>query len=93
MNNVQAPLDIGFFDSEGRLKKVLLMKPYTANERPLYDPGVPFQYALEAREGYFSDSGLTEGRSRLVVQSIKGRVINGSLCPDDRCVPERDVGN
>ena len=70
MNNVQAPLDIGFFDGEGRLQKVLLMKPYTASDRPIYDPGVPFQYALEARQGYFADSALAEGKARLVIRSV-----------------------
>ena len=70
MRNVLAPLDIGFFDSQGRLRKTLLMEPYAAGKQQLYDPGVPFQYALEAREGYFAESDLIDGRARLVIRSV-----------------------
>ena len=70
MQNVRVPLDIGFFDSEGRLLKVMLMDTYKDGNRKLYDPGVPFQYALEAPEGFFRGHKLSQGRSRLVLHSV-----------------------
>lgn len=67
MNNVYAPLDIAFFDVDGRLIKTLLMEVYTEESKPLYDPGVPFRYALEARKGFFSDLGVYSNKSFLVL--------------------------
>lgn len=70
MSNVQAALDIGFFDDQGVLFSIMRMKPYTGQSRPLYGPGQPFQYALEARVGFFTEKRLFEGRSRLVLDSL-----------------------
>jgi uncharacterized membrane protein (UPF0127 family) len=70
MRNVLAPLDIGFFDKQGLLLRTLHMKPYGDGEEPLYDPGIPFQYALEAREGFFTDLKLSQGKARLVILSV-----------------------
>ena len=70
MSNVQAPLDIGFFDGQGVLVRVMTMQPYTGLSRPLYGPGQPFQYALEAREGFFAGNGLFAGFSRLMLDSL-----------------------
>ncbi len=70
MSNVQQALDIGFFDDQGVLIRIMTMKPYTGQSRPLYGPGQPFQYALEARMGFFDESGLSEGISRLVLDSL-----------------------
>jgi uncharacterized membrane protein (UPF0127 family) len=73
MRNVRAPLDIAFFDSEGTMQGVLLMKPDAAMPAPflnLYKPIKPFQYALEARAGFFQDQGLSAGRGRLQVGSL-----------------------
>ena len=65
MQNVYAPLDIAFFDEDGRLIKTMLMETYTETSKPLYDPGAPFKFALEAREGFFSEVGVFSDKSFL----------------------------
>ena len=73
MHNVRAPLDIAFIDSDGTIQEVLLMKPDAAVPAPfvnLYKPIKPFQYALEARAGFFKEQGLSAGRGRLQVGAI-----------------------
>ena len=66
MRNVKAPLDIGFFDGGGALLEVQRMRPWRGDDGALYSPGRPFQFALEARAGYFQEHGLTAGRTRLL---------------------------
>ncbi len=66
MRNVAAPLDIGFFDDKGKLISVMLMLPYDDGNSRLYGPPQPFQYALEARQGFFADHNLSAGKSHLV---------------------------
>jgi uncharacterized membrane protein (UPF0127 family) len=66
MQNVYAPLDIAFFDAEGRLIQSLLMETYTENSKPLYSPGKPFQYALEARKDFFKEIGVQTTSSFLL---------------------------
>ncbi len=68
MQNVHAPLDIAFFDSAGRVVGVRLMKTYTEDSRPLYGPGGPFRFALEAPAGFFAERGISTGGSRLILQ-------------------------
>jgi uncharacterized membrane protein (UPF0127 family) len=70
MNNVEAPLDIGFFDEKGKLVRIMVMKTYADGNNRLYGPGSPFQYALEARVGFFDDYDISEKHSRLLVHSI-----------------------
>lgn len=70
MNNVKAPLDIGFFDTRGKLIRTMVMNTYEDGNKKLYDPGLPFQYALEARAGFFDEYKLSEKKSRLVVHSL-----------------------
>ena len=70
MNNVRAPLEIGFFDSDGMLMRSMVMRTYSGDHRPLYGPGVPFQYALEAPVGFFQRHGLVDGATRLMVESL-----------------------
>ena len=66
MRNVTAPLDIGFFDENGALFQVQLMHPYTDDEQRTYAPMRKFQYALEARRGFFETHALRAGQSRLL---------------------------
>ncbi len=66
MRNVEAPLDIGFFDDKGKLFSVMLMQPYDDGDSRLYGPPQPFQYALEARQGFFADHNMSAGKSHLV---------------------------
>ena len=67
MQNVEAPLDIGFFDDRGKLFSVLLMQPGDNGSSALYGPSQPFQYALEARQGFFAEQNLSAGKSRLLI--------------------------
>ena len=70
MQNVKAPLDIGFFDGAGKLIRTLVMDTYDDGNKRLYHPGQRFQYALEARVGFFKEHKLSEGKARLVVHSV-----------------------
>jgi len=67
MQNVHAPLDIAFFDSQGRVVSVQRMETYTESAQPLYGPDTAFRYALEARAGFFAELGLSESGGRLIV--------------------------
>ncbi|MEM7196048.1 MAG: DUF192 domain-containing protein [Pseudomonadota bacterium] len=67
MNNVHAPLDIGFFAADGILVTYLVMETYQDNYRPLYGPNEPFQFALEAPVGFFRENGFEVGNTRLIV--------------------------
>ena len=70
MRNVKTPLDIGFFDSNGLLITSMLMQTYVDGNNQLYSPGVPFQYALEAKPGFFKSHNLLDSKSRLVLASL-----------------------
>jgi uncharacterized membrane protein (UPF0127 family) len=65
MQNVTAPLDIAFFDQDGALIQQMLMKTYTETSKPIYGPDQPFQYALEARPGFFEVNSIKTVKSRL----------------------------
>ena len=70
MRNVKAPLDIGFFDSSGKLFSVKLMDTYADGNSRVYSPGQAFQYALEGRAGLFSELNMSAGKTRLVINSL-----------------------
>jgi uncharacterized membrane protein (UPF0127 family) len=61
MSTVPVPLDIGFYDSDGRLVDRLLMKPCADSQSscPLYRSSGPFTYALETLEGDLPDGDLS----------------------------------
>ena len=60
MKETVIALDIGFFDSEGVLFRVLSMTPCAADPCPTYPSQAPTRYALEARPGFFDDVPLGE---------------------------------
>ncbi len=70
MKNVKAALDIGFFDSAGRLISTMVMDTYDDGNSRLYHPGQRFQYALESRVGFFSEHQLSVDKARLVISSV-----------------------
>ena len=70
MQNVKAPLDIGFFDRAGKLIRTMVMDTYDDGNKRLYHPRQQFQYALEARVGFFKAHMLSAGKARLVVHSV-----------------------
>ncbi len=67
MNNVHAELDIGFFDSDGKLLQVQRMKPQSDESlrQEHYQPNSKFRYALETRAGFFVEHGLLAGTTTL----------------------------
>lgn len=67
MNNVKAPLDIAFIDSDGVIVDIQRMEPYVlgAKRRPTYGPPGDVAAALEARAGYFAGQQVTEGDWRV----------------------------
>jgi uncharacterized membrane protein (UPF0127 family) len=58
MRGTEMPIDISFFDGEGRLVDTLEMVPCTAEPCPSYRSSGPFRYALETEEGGFNDLGV-----------------------------------
>lgn len=70
MHNVKAPLDIGFFDHSGLLFQAMQMHPYQDGDEILYGPMQKFQYALEARLGFFREQNLAAGASRLLLDTL-----------------------
>ncbi len=71
MRNVKAPLDIGFFDAQGKLFSVMRMQPAgNDGDSELYGPSQPFQYALEARQGFFVERNLSTQRTRLLIGKL-----------------------
>jgi uncharacterized membrane protein (UPF0127 family) len=66
MHNVQAALDIAFIASDGTLIRIQTMEVGPK----LYGSNEPFQYALEARAGFFAENGLVANKTKLVVSSL-----------------------
>ena len=58
MRNTELPLDIGFFDPDGKLKEVYPMYPH--DERPVQSLGVR-QFALEMNQGWYRQHRLQAG--------------------------------
>jgi uncharacterized membrane protein (UPF0127 family) len=62
MSGVTAPLDIGFFDSDGARNSTRAMKPCpdkATNECPLYNADGPFAYAVETLKGHLPSGPIT----------------------------------
>ena len=70
MYNTLIPLSIAYADSAGVIVNVLEMEPCESDFASLcdnYPAGAPFQYALEANQGYFMQHGIRPG-DRIVVK-------------------------
>jgi uncharacterized protein len=67
------PLDIAFFDGEGRIVSILHMEPC---EKPVaawcnrYPPGVPYHGALEVNQGLLASRGVGVG-DQIVLNGIR----------------------
>ncbi len=59
MKSTLIPLDIGFFDAEGRLVEVDRMTPCTADPCATYGPTASYRWAVEVPAGRFA--GLAPG--------------------------------
>jgi len=68
MKNVDFPIDIGFFDSEGVLREVYPMYPNDTRARRSMAQDLLF--ALETRSGWFRDNGVRPG-ARLDMDSVR----------------------
>lgn len=58
MRNCEFPQDIGFFDTDGRLREVYPMYPH--DERPVQSLGLR-RFALEMNQGWYAQHGLKPG--------------------------------
>jgi uncharacterized membrane protein (UPF0127 family) len=61
MKDTLIPLSIAFYDAEGRILRILDMKPCRKDPCPLYDPKVTYRGALEVNEGAFERWGISAG--------------------------------
>lgn len=59
MRNTPTPLDIGYFDSGGRLREVYPLHPY--DERTVSSRSHEIQFALEMNQGWYKANGVTAG--------------------------------
>jgi uncharacterized membrane protein (UPF0127 family) len=61
MSTVPVPLEIGFYDDDGRVVDRLLMQPCpdAQSQCPLYSAQGPFTYALETLQGDLPDGDLS----------------------------------
>ncbi len=67
MFNVHSELDIGFFDSNGKLEEILHMTPQDPGDSSaeFYRPKNSFQFALEIRAGFFESHELEPHSTKL----------------------------
>ena len=61
MQNTLIPLDIAFWDTQGRVVKTLTMVPCRADPCHLYFPGVDYVGAVEMNSGLLQRSGVAPG--------------------------------
>ena len=61
MKNTLIPLSIAFFDSQGKILRIMDMEPCTEDPCPSYDPQVTYRGALEVNQGAFEEWGISEG--------------------------------
>ena len=61
MENTLIPLDIAFWDTQGRIVKILTMAPCRAHPCHLYFPGVDYVGAVEMNAGLLQRSGVAPG--------------------------------
>jgi uncharacterized protein len=61
MKNTLIPLSIAFYDSDGRILRILDMEPCRRDPCPIYDPGVAYVGALEVNQGAFRRWNVSEG--------------------------------
>ena len=59
MKNVPIPLDIGYFDSNGRLIEINSLYPY--DEKPVFSKSHTIQYALEMNNGWYHRNEIKTG--------------------------------
>jgi len=76
MRNTEIPLDIGYFDADGKLKEVYNLLPH--DERPIQSLGLR-QFALEMNQGWYRTHGLKAGDAidlAALADAIRARGMN-----------------
>jgi len=61
MKDTLIPLSIAFYAADGRILRILDMRPCTSEPCLLYDPGVAYRGALEVNRGAFERWGISDG--------------------------------
>ena len=59
MRNTPLPLDIGFFDAEGKLREIYQLHPF--DETPVATRSHKLQFALEMNQGWFKANNIRPG--------------------------------
>lgn len=68
MQDTTIPLTIAFIDDDGRIVEMRDMAPNTAR---LHAPEKPVRYALEMRQGWFSDRRISNGAQVFGLESVR----------------------
>ena len=71
MKNVSIPLDIGYFDSNGRLMEIHSLHPY--DEKSIFSKSQNIQYALEMNQGWYNRNEIKTG-SYINVEKVLGYI-------------------
>lgn len=71
MLNTAIPLDVGFFDAQGRLVNIASMLPDGGKQ--IYTSMLPSVYALEMNMGWFARHGLKPGVKLQLPYSVQAR--------------------
>lgn len=64
MFDTPTPLDVAFLDDDGRILDILAMEPCVSSspeDCPSYNPEVAYVAALEVRQGWFAERGISPG--------------------------------
>lgn len=76
MYRTRIPLDIAYADSAGVIRAVRAMVPCPTTIPEgckTYEPGVPYQYALEVNAGYFARHGVEIGHTVVLPDVVAAR--------------------
>lgn len=63
MKDTLIPLDIAFWDADGKVLQILQMQPCNSDPCPLFKPAAPYATALEVNAGLFARNGVMVGDS------------------------------
>jgi uncharacterized protein len=78
MRNTPTPLDIGYFTPEGELAEIYPLLPF--DEREVRSSSPRRQFALEMRQGWYSDNGVSPG-ARLDLKALAAALIARGFDP------------
>ena len=79
MRNTPLPLDIGFFDAEGKLREIYQLHPF--DETPVATHGNKLQFALEMNQGWFKANDIRPG-DQLNLTQLKEALQQRDYRPD-----------